>query len=188
MEYFSDTGVKQHLEYALHNVITSQYQPGDSTTSSLSLSASANKMNKNVKKENRITSFISAFKKKSAKKPSTKSTSRNSKNSKDKKNDSSENEQSSEYETELESSMKAQTDQLRGENDLVHSELTRTADFKSRLISDCLDSIDFYELLINCQNAADPVLQLQLESLRWHTPVLAVFATFYQVRFRSASL
>ncbi len=27
---------------------------------------------------------------------------------------------------------------------------------------------------------ADPVLQLQLESLRWYTPVLSVFATFYQ--------
>jgi hypothetical protein len=25
------------------------------------------------------------------------------------------------------------------------------------------------------------VLQLQLEALRWHAPVLAVFATFYQV-------
>lgn len=49
------------------------------------------------------------------------------------------------------------------------------------MIKDCLDSIDFYELLISCQNAPDPVLQLQLEALRWYTPVLAVFATFYQV-------
>ena len=46
---------------------------------------------------------------------------------------------------------------------------------------DSLDSIDFYELLINCQNSADPVKQLQIEALRWHTPVLAVFATFYPV-------
>ena len=45
---------------------------------------------------------------------------------------------------------------------------------------DALDSIDFYELLINCQNMSDPVLQLQVESLRWCAPVLAVFATFYQ--------
>jgi hypothetical protein len=46
---------------------------------------------------------------------------------------------------------------------------------------DCLESIDFYELLISCQNTNEPVLQLQLEALRWHAPVLAVFATFYQV-------
>lgn len=43
-----------------------------------------------------------------------------------------------------------------------------------------LESIDFYELLITCQNSPEPVMQLQLESIRWHTPVLSVFATFYQ--------
>jgi hypothetical protein len=47
---------------------------------------------------------------------------------------------------------------------------------------DTLDSIDFYELLISCQNGPDPVLRLQLEALKWYTPVLAVFATFYQVK------
>ena len=43
------------------------------------------------------------------------------------------------------------------------------------------ESTDFYELLINCQNSADPIMQLQIEALRWFTPVLSVFATFYQV-------
>jgi hypothetical protein len=46
---------------------------------------------------------------------------------------------------------------------------------------DTLESIDFYELLISCQNSPDQVFRLQLEALRWQTPVLAVFATFYQV-------
>jgi hypothetical protein len=54
-------------------------------------------------------------------------------------------------------------------------------EIKINLISESLDSIDFYELLIECQNAPDPVLRLQLEALRWYAPVLAVFATFYQV-------
>ena len=41
--------------------------------------------------------------------------------------------------------------------------------------------MDFYELLINCQNSVDPVKQLQIEALRWHAPILSVFATFYPV-------
>jgi hypothetical protein len=49
-------------------------------------------------------------------------------------------------------------------------------------LKDTLESIDFYELLISCQNSPDQVFRLQLEALRWQTPVLVVFATFYQVR------
>lgn len=58
---------------------------------------------------------------------------------------------------------------------------------KTKLMIDVLEtsleSIDFYELLITCQNSPDPVYRLQLEALRWQTPVLAVFATFYPVSY-----
>lgn len=162
LDYFSDTGLKQHLEYALHNVITSQ--PNDassSVNSSLSISmstSSTSRMNTKhpLKKENRLTSFISALAKRRSNNKKMPTTA-NAKTT-DKKNDSSENEQSSDYDTDLELSLKTHGDPMQ----------------------DCLDSIDFYELLINCQNSSDPVLQLQIEALRWHTPVLAVFATFYQ--------
>ena len=55
-------------------------------------------------------------------------------------------------------------------------------------LSDTLESVDFYELLINCQNSTEPVLKLQLEAMRWFTPVLAVFATFYQVNIKRLKL
>lgn len=55
LEHFTDIGLKQHLEYALHNVITSTAVAESSSTSSLV----TNKI-KNVFKINKLTSMINA--------------------------------------------------------------------------------------------------------------------------------
>jgi hypothetical protein len=53
LEYFTDTGLKQHLEYALHNVITSN--PADLSA----LNNVTNKLNNAIKKTgNKFTSML----------------------------------------------------------------------------------------------------------------------------------
>ncbi len=126
LENFKDIGLKQHLEYSLHNVIN------------LPNSDKNNKKNLEKKKKPSKTA-----------KPKTKS-----KASKVVLTSSSSNSDSEEKET--------------------NKSNNKTAE------SESLESIDFYELLINCQNMSDPVLQLQIEAIRWFAPVLSVFATFYQ--------
>jgi len=127
LEYFQDIGLKQHLEYALHNVINSNSNSSTSEVASVIPQPKNNK--KRTKKTKPLNSRIIA----------------------DKSTD--EESSSGDYEASVTSA-----DQY----------------------ENSLDSIDFYELLINCQNVPDPILQLQLESLRWYTPVLSVFATFYE--------
>ena len=132
LENFSDVGLKQHLEYSLHNVIN---LPHNSSADKAAAAAA----NKNTKPKSNQRA------KKIVKKLSRKIKSASSGSSSD-------------------------------------SEETKNEANKpiSKPNEESLDSIDFYELLINCQNMSDPVFQLQIESLRWFAPVLSVFATFYQ--------
>jgi len=153
LDFFTDIGLKQHLEYALHNVITSSSSIGDISSNPASYSSSniSTKLRKAFRKtENKFTDW---FKSKNSKKKSTRLSKSQSK-AKDEPNSSDENE---DYNFEI----------------LEHNDAQRHH-------KDHLESIDFYELLITCQNSPEPVMQLQHEAIRWKTPVLSVFATFYQ--------
>ncbi len=125
LEHFNDVGLKQHLEYSLHNVINLPNSSSDKAT------------NKNKLKSNQRT-------KKIVKKLSRK----------------------------IKSASSGSSSESEDKNEASKPTI--------KLNEESLDSIDFYELLINCQNMSDPVFQLQIESLRWFAPVLSVFATFYQ--------
>jgi hypothetical protein len=131
LEYFTDVGLKQHLDYALHNVISS---------------ASNKSSNKVISKQKKPTGKSSKSKK-------------YMKKSRVKVNTSDDD-----------------SDQL---SDSESHKNDKHEKSKATSNSNQLDSIDFYELLINCQNSMDPIKQLQIEALLWNTPVLAVFATFY---------
>ena len=151
LDYFTDIGLKQHLEYALHNVITSSSSIGDISTNASSYSNSniSSKLRKAFRKtENKFTDW---FKSKNKKKSTTTS----------------------------KSQIKTKDENTSDENDDYNFEILDHNDVHHQH-KDHLESIDFYELLITCQNAPEPVMQLQHESIRWHTPVLSVFATFYQ--------
>ena len=75
LEYFTDTGLKQHLEYALHNVITSN------STDGAALSNVTNKQKTAAKKsENKFTSMLASnwFKNKKQRKTTSKAQSKSS--------------------------------------------------------------------------------------------------------------
>ncbi len=124
LECFTDVGLKQHLDYALHNVISS---PGNNALKAISTEKKASRKSKKVMR-----------------KPRAKVSSSDDDN-----------------------------------NGLSDFESEKHEDSKASNGSNHLDSMDFYELLIVCQNSSDPIKRLQIEALRWSTPVLAVFATFY---------
>ena len=151
LDYFTDTGLKQHLEYALHNVITSSSSFADLSTNTVAYSNSniSSKLRKAFRKtENKFNDW---FKSKNKKKTM----------------------------TTLKSQSKTKDENTSDENEDYNFEILEHNDNQHQH-RDLLQSIDFYELLISCQNAPEPVMQLQHEAIRWHTPVLSVFATFYQ--------
>jgi hypothetical protein len=164
LEYFNDIGLKQHLEYALHNVISISSKNDKNVVNPLIKKQRHSNKVSNEKRTSVIESSISLaknlFKKKIISTTSSNSKSGNRKKLRNIASDDDVNDDDDDDSSEFEFDS--------GATAIV----TTNNDYS-------LDSIDFYELLINCQSANDPVMQLQIESLRWYTPVLSVFATFY---------
>ncbi|CAF0723942.1 unnamed protein product [Brachionus calyciflorus] len=122
LEYFTEIGLKQHLEYALHNLITSK--SGNDGNNLLEVTGA--KVKNAIKKtENKIASMMSATKWFKSKKKSVRSDRKQSK----KKTDSSENDESDEFESESRN------------NDRENSETIEFVDFYE-LILDCEKSPD----------------------------------------------